>query len=260
LQKLVVNGFLSRFQVGLEQLRTQIPGEEDEEDLYELPEKPHTRREALVGASCISPTLANTSVDVTGSGLPWQAIQGSRRLCNCLLLLAFAPSKSALAEAAGEEGSQQYMDTQNGFQLSPPLDWTQGSKNGAAVIFKDPTYKFNNLGVTVTPVRVTSLKEFASVEDAADRLISFEKNKESTKEATINHLSERVAEGGLLYYDFDYSLETTRGNKRVVSTVCISKNKLYIANGQYFCGEACGEEKNDRLFLIRKSLQTFAVY
>ena len=69
------------------------------------------------------------------------------------------------------------MDTQNGFKLSPPLDWTQGSKNGAAVIFKDPTYKFNSLGVTVTPVRVTSLKEFASVEDAADRLISFEKNK-----------------------------------------------------------------------------------
>ena len=83
---------------------------------------------------------------------------------------------------------------------------------------------------------------------------------ESTKEATINHLSERVSEGGLLYYDFDYSLETTRGNKRVVSTVCINKNKLYIANGQYFCGEACSEESNDRLLLIRGSLQTFAVY
>ena len=82
---------------------------------------------------------------------------------------------------------------------------------------------------------------------------------ESTKEATLNHLSTRVADN-LLYYDFDYTLETTRGNKRVVSTVCINKNKLYIANGQYFCGEACSEENADKLLLIRNSLQSFAVY
>lgn len=273
LQKLVVNRFVSRFQMGLEQLQKEDrkEEEEEEEDLYDLPETPHTRRETLVGASCISPPLSNTtSVGITDSGLPWNAIQGSRRLCNCLLLLAFAPSKSAMAETETEtagaaapvedqDSSPQYVDTQNGFRLSPPPDWAQSSKSGAAIIFKDSTYKFNNLGVTVTPVRVASLEEFASVEDAANKLISFEKSKESTKEATLNHLSTRVADN-LLYYDFDYTLETTRGNKRVVSTVCINKNKLYIANGQYFCGEACSEENADKLLLIRNSLQSFAVY
>ena len=100
LQKLVVNRFVSRFQMGLEQLQKEDrkEEEEEEEDLYDLPETPHTRRETLVGASCISPPLSNTtSVGITDSGLPWNAIQGSRRLCNCLLLLAFAPSKSAMA-------------------------------------------------------------------------------------------------------------------------------------------------------------------
>ena len=81
---------------------------------------------------------------------------------------------------------------------------------------------------------------------------------ESTKAATINHLSARTVDN-MVFYDFDYSLETTRGNKRVVSTVCVSKNKLYIANGQYFCGQACAEENSDKLVIIKTSLDTFAV-
>ena len=75
-------------------------------------------------------------------------------------------------------------------------------------------------------------------------------------------MSRRVgggAEGGMTFYDFDYSLETTRGNKRVVSTVCISKNRLYIANGQYFCGEACADESASKLGVIKAALKTFAL-
>ena len=91
----------------------------------------------------------------------------------------------------------------------------------------------------MTPVKVGSLREFATVEQAAEKLVSFEKAKESAMQATVNGLAERTSQEGELFYDFDYSLETTRGNKRVLSTVCIRNNKLYIANGQYFCGEAC---------------------
>ena len=58
----------------------------------------------------------------------------------------------------------------------------------------------------------------------------------------------------MVFYDFDYSLETTRGNKRVVSTVCVSNNKLYIANGQYFCGQACAEDSADKLLLIKAAV------
>jgi len=200
---------------------------------------------------------------------------------------------SSLSRIAESQQGQVYVDARNGFSLRPPLDWAQASKSGAEVIFKDPSYKFNNLGVTVTPVRVGSLEEFATVEEAADRLISFEKNKvsehthwrrqplavvavvvvgspaltlgvfscaqESTKVATLNHLSTREAAEGLVFYDFDYSLETTRGNKRVLSTVCIQSNKLFIANGQYFCGDSCGEDASEKLSVIREALETFRV-
>ena len=76
--------------------------------------------------------------------------------------------------------------------------------------------------------------------------------------ATLNHLSTRKDEG-LVFYDFDYSLETTRGNKRVLSTVCIQNKKLFIANGQYFCGDACGEDASEKLSVIKEALETFRV-
>ncbi len=170
--------------------------------------------------------------------------------------------------AAGPAPATAYVDSENGFKLVPPSGWSQGSKSGAAVLFKDPSYKFNNLGVTVTPVRVSSLEAFGTAEETADKLIAFEKNKESTKVATVNSASARKAassEAGsgsesesVLYYDFDYSLETTRGNKRVVSTVTIVNSKLYIANGQYFCGDECGDEGADKLAVIKEALSSFA--
>ena len=74
---------------------------------------------------------------------------------------------------------------------------------------------------------------------------------ESTKVAKINSLGTRVVpkqqqqeQGGgsggsekkeedETFYDFDYSLETTRGNKRVLSTVCIKAGVLFIAGAIY---------------------------
>ena len=83
------------------------------------------------------------------------------------------------------------MSSDNGFKILPPPEWEQGSKSGAAILFKDPSYKFNNLGVTVTPVRVSKLEEFGSVEDAANKLIAFEKGKVS-----FSALSLSFSEGG----------------------------------------------------------------
>ena len=95
---------------------------------------------------------------------------------------------------------------------------------------------------------------------------------ESTKVAKINSLGTRVVpkqqqeQGGgsekeeeETFYDFDYSLETTRGNKRVLSTVCIKAGVLFIANGQYFCGDACADDAAATLGTIRESLETFSV-
>ena len=50
------------------------------------------------------------------------------------------------------------------------------------------------------------------------------------------HQAERTA-SGTLFYDFDYVIDTTRGTKRIMSTVAISGRKLFIAQGTIKCGK-----------------------
>lgn len=54
---------------------------------------------------------------------------------------------------------------------------------------------------------------------------------ESTKAASI--ITSRASEKGpdnTLYYNFEYSLESTRGNKRLLTTVAVSRKQLFILN------------------------------
>ena len=49
------------------------------------------------------------------------------------------------------------------------------------------------------------------------------------------HQDERTT-NGTLFYDFDYVIDTTRGTKRIMSTVAVAGRKLYIAQGTIKCG------------------------
>ena len=45
----------------------------------------------------------------------------------------------------------------------------------------------------------------------------------------------------VLIYDLDYFVSTTRGDKRVLSTVAVDRNRLYIVNASIKCrGGAAG--------------------
>ena len=41
----------------------------------------------------------------------------------------------------------------------------------------------------------------------------------------------RRSSSGTLIYTYDYRIDTTRGKKRIISTVAVAKQKLYICNG-----------------------------
>lgn len=50
-------------------------------------------------------------------------------------------------------------------------------KPGATVFFEDPEIRGNNIGVTVNPVRIASLKAFGTVDDVTEKLIQAERDK-----------------------------------------------------------------------------------
>jgi hypothetical protein len=61
---------------------------------------------------------------------------------------------------------------------------------------------------------------------------------ESTRSAEMLSASRRTGETGTLLYTYDYDLDTTRGRKRIISTVAVAEGKLFILNGTMKCAGA----------------------
>ncbi|XP_073057469.1 psbP domain-containing protein 2, chloroplastic isoform X3 [Primulina eburnea] len=70
-----------------------------------------------------------------------------------------------------------YTDSKDGFTLLVPSSWIKVDKAGATVLFEDSNDKTNNVGVVVSPTRISSLGEFGTPEFVADKLIQAERRK-----------------------------------------------------------------------------------
>lgn len=124
-----------------------------------------------------------------------------------------------------------YTDSLEGFTFLRPSSWIKVEKAGATVLFEEPNKGANNVGVVVTPVRLTNLGEFGTPQFVADKLIQAEKRKESTKEADVIAVSERSGQGGLQVYEFEYKVDSSRGGiKRIFSAAFVASRKLYLLN------------------------------
>ncbi|PSC73402.1 psbP domain-containing chloroplastic [Micractinium conductrix] len=168
-------------------------------------------------------------------------------LGSVLLAAGAAPLQGAAAaeqqaEAAASSSSDELVAFSNPAQrytLLRPAGWEQVGKAGADALFRDPAQKSTNVGVTVYPVTVSSLEAFGDLPTVGERLLGAEKEKESTLSAVMVEQRARTdPAGGFSIYDFEYELESTRGRKRILSTVTIAGRKLYIANGNLSCGKA----------------------
>jgi len=137
----------------------------------------------------------------------------------------------------GTSGLAPYADAKKAFTLGYPSTWTVGSKPGAEVLFKDPAAKYSNIGVTVSPVTVSDLSKFGSLENIGDRLAKAEQAKESTVPGGVSLTNSRERVGkvsGTTFYDYEYRLITTYGNKRIYTSVTIVDSTLYILNAQVY--------------------------
>ena len=75
--------------------------------------------------------------------------------------------------------------------------------------------------------------------------------------------AQRRGSNGTLIYTYDYRIDTTRGRKRIISTVAVAKQKLYILNGTIKC-RAAGSECEpvggaDAVAAIQAAAQSFDV-
>ncbi|XP_057419600.1 psbP domain-containing protein 2, chloroplastic [Lotus japonicus] len=141
------------------------------------------------------------------------------------------PNPGASLLLAQELELQRYTDSNEGFTLLTPSSWTKVDKAGATVLFQEANMASNNIGIVVSPVRLTSLGEFGTPQFVADKLLQAEKRKESTVEAEVISVAERPGKEGLQIYEFEYELDSTRGGmKRIFSAAFVASKKLYLLN------------------------------
>lgn len=82
---------------------------------------------------------------------------------------------------------------------------------------------------------------------------------ESTKDISLISESSRRGKSGTLIYDIEYELDSTRGRKRILSTVGIAQKKLFIVNGNIKCDASGCNEGSSEIATLRQVASTFDV-
>ena len=168
---------------------------------------------------------------------------------------ASGAATSALAETTSDAATfdfsndlTSYSDASNNFRLTYPKDWTIEKKAGATALFKNPNVKYASIGVTVTPVRIDSLKEFGSLDDIGQKLVQAESQKQTTVPGGtfMERQSEcKSVDTKTTFYEYEYRLITTHGNKRIYNYVGVKDKTLFIVNAQAYEIEDGGESEAD---------------
>jgi len=163
------------------------------------------------------------------------------------------------AGGLAEEQTVKYEDSKNGFSLALPNDFEKKDKAGATVLFQDPSRTSTQVGVTVNPVRVRTLKEFGSLESVGEKLLQAEKGKESTLDCTLLYQRERTSPAGAIFYEYGYELDSTRGRKLVQTSVTIENSKLYILNATVKCEKDGCDGFEETISKLRETAGSFEV-
>ncbi|KAL0043736.1 hypothetical protein WJX82_003799 [Trebouxia sp. C0006] len=186
-----------------------------------------------------------------------------RSLGVAALILSFMTPLQTLAETPGpsqQPGLVEYVNPKQGYRIDRPSSWEQTSKAGADVLFADPAKKSTTIGVTVSPIKIAGLEQFGDVETVRKKLMNTEKQKESTKEVTLVQESSRKGKSGTLIYDIEYELDSTRGRKRILSSVGIAQKKLFIVNGNLKCdASGCTDSDGRDIAVLRQVASTFDI-
>lgn len=82
---------------------------------------------------------------------------------------------------------------------------------------------------------------------------------ESTKSVILRNSESRQSQNGALIFAYEYFISTTRGDRRIFSSVGLSNQKLYIVNGRVACPAESCDTDTAVVQQMRKSVESFDV-
>ena len=119
------------------------------------------------------------------------------------------------------------------YTVTPPPLFEPGNKplktHLDEINFSIPDVRGYTLGVTVDPVRISSIKEFGTPEEVAARVVTAEVNRDGVFEVT---LAKDPVEDNAGCYDIEYISDGKRGKKRFATRIYIKDGFLYVLTVQ----------------------------
>lgn len=125
---------------------------------------------------------------------------------------------------------------QFGYTVTPPPTFISSNKplktHLDEINFSPPDVRGYALGITVDPVRISSIREFGSPEEVAARVVTAEVNRDGVFEVTLAKDPREYTSGGVGCYDIEYISDGKRGKKRYVTRIYIKDGFLYVLTVQ----------------------------
>lgn len=117
-----------------------------------------------------------------------------------------------------------------GLEVSPKLVKTHLTE----VFLKSSKIKGLSVGVTVDPVKISSVREFATPQGLAERVVSVEKSKEGVFEANVISASESQTPvtQSVPAYVIEYNIDSSRGQNHYLVKTTVINSRLYVFTAQ----------------------------
>mmetsp|Transcript_25668 Transcript_25668/g.36211 ORF Transcript_25668/g.36211 Transcript_25668/m.36211 type:complete len:252 (+) Transcript_25668:95-850(+) len=169
----------------------------------------------------------------------------------------FASASTTFPLASYAADSEEYRRSQKDFAYTfvPPPGFETTQKPVKThldeINFVSSSMKGYQIGVTVDPVRIKSLKEFGTPAEVAARVVTAEVNRDGVFDVTLKEDAIEDPETGA--YEINYLSSGKRGEKHFVAYVNISNGKLYVLTGQI--KEENYEEKKSELLASARSFR-----
>lgn len=156
-----------------------------------------------------------------------------------LPLYSFAEETSA-ASSAIPQPSEPYVREPTpkekfSYTVTPPPTFVPGNKplktHLDEINFSSPDISRYTIGITVDPVRISSIGQFGTPEEVAARVVTAEVNRDGVFKVTLAKDPKEDAEDGGCY-DVEYISEGKRGTKRFATRIFVRDGFLYVLTVQ----------------------------
>ena len=156
--------------------------------------------------------------------------------------------------AHADDTSVEFKRKEFGYSVQLPQTLTEPSNKPLKTHLDEIIFNGDGLqvGITVDPVRISSLQQFGTPEEVAARVVTAEVNRDGVFEVTLLNDPVETVEGAYL---LTYLSKGKRGDKHFVCKIYIENQKLYVLTAQIKESDYSGREK-----VIMEVVDSFRIF